>query len=122
VTSQGSVNWYFHFRWAHRVRFKIDVQVMKSDGEILGYLKMPLTDGARQRLRHEGTFLRKLSGFPKLQAHIPQLLFAGSWRGNDIVFQSALEGETGPVCFTQLHEEFLQKLQSCQPSVSPGEN
>lgn len=100
---------------------KLTVQVMKSDGEILGYLKMPLTDGARQRLRHEGTFLRKLSGFPKLQAHIPQLLFAGSWRGNDIVFQSALEGETGPVCFTQLHEEFLQKLQSCQPSVSPGE-
>jgi len=100
---------------------KLTVQVMKSDGEILGYLKMPLMDGARQRLRHEGTFLRKLSGFPKLQAHIPRLLFADSWRGNDIVFQSALEGETGPVSFTQLHEDFLQKLQSCQPSVSPGE-
>ena len=100
---------------------KLTVQVMKSDGEILGYLKMPLMDGARQRLRHEGRFLRKLSGFPKLQAHIPRLLFADSWRGNDIVFQSALEGETGPVSFTQLHEDFLQKLQSCQPSVSPGE-
>jgi hypothetical protein len=100
---------------------KLTVQVMKSDGSILGYMKMPLTDGARQRLRHEGTFLRKLSGFPKLQAHIPRLLFAGSWRGNDIVFQSALEGETGPVSFTQLHEDFLQKLQSCQPSISPAE-
>ena len=100
---------------------KLTVQVMRSDGSILGYLKMPLTNGARQRLRHEGTFLRKLSGFPKLQAHIPRLLFADSWRGNDIVFQSALEGETGPVSFTQLHEDFLQKLQSCQPSVSPGE-
>ncbi len=100
---------------------KLTVQVMKSDGAILGYLKMPLTEGARQRLRHEGTFLRKLSGFPKLQAHIPRLLFAGSWGGNDIVFQSALEGETGPVSFTQLHEDFLQKLQSCQPSISPGE-
>lgn len=101
---------------------KLTVQVMKSDGAILGYLKMPLTDGAQQRLQHEGTFLRKLSGFPKLQAHIPQLLYAGSWRSNDIVFQSPLEGDTGPVCFTQLHEEFLQKLQSCQPSVSPGES
>lgn len=100
---------------------KLTVQVMKSDGAILGYLKMPLTDGAQQRLQHEGTFLRKLSAFPKLQPHIPRLLFAGSWRGNDIVFQSALEGETGPVCFTQLHEEFLQKLQSCQPSSSPAE-
>ncbi len=100
---------------------KLTVQVMKSDGAILGYLKMPLTEGAQQRLQHEGTFLRKLAGFPKLQSHIPRLLFAGSWNGNDIVFQSALEGETGPVCFTQLHEEFLQKLQSCQPSSSPAE-
>jgi hypothetical protein len=99
---------------------KFTVQVMSSDGSILGYLKMPLTDGASQRLRHEGTFLRKLSGFPKLRAHIPRLLFAGPWRGNDIVFQSPLEGEMGPVQFTQHHEEFLQKLQSCQPSDLPG--
>jgi hypothetical protein len=99
---------------------KLTVQVMSSDGSILGYLKMPLTDGALKRLRHEGAFLRKLSGFPNLQDHIPRLLFAGPWRGIDIVFQSPLEGETGPVRFTQLHEEFLQKLQSCQPSVSPA--
>jgi len=80
---------------------KVTVQVMRSDGKILGYLKMPLKSGAEQRLRHEADTIEKLQRFAKLRAHIPQLLFAGSWEGRFVVFQSAIEGEAGPVRMTE---------------------
>ena len=71
---------------------KLTVQVMRADGAILGYLKLPLKSGAEQRLRHEAEVLQKLHKFPKLRPHIPRLLFAGSWDGRFVVFQSAIEG------------------------------
>jgi len=92
---------------------KLTVQVMRRDGAILGYFKMPLTDSAGERLQREAEILRKLSTFPKIRAHIPRLLFAGDWLGKPIVFQSPLTGEKGPATLTQVHERFLDKLQSC---------
>jgi hypothetical protein len=99
---------------------KLTVQVMRSDGKILGYLKMPLKPGAEQRLRHEADTIEKLQRFAKIRAHIPRLLFAGSWEGRFVVFQSAIEGEAGPVCMTERHEEFLKILQDCEPVMLPG--
>jgi hypothetical protein len=99
---------------------KLTVQVMRRDGSILGYIKMPLTDPAGERLQREADFLRKLGNFPKLQAHIPRLLFAGRWGGTNIVFQSPLNGEKGPASFTHFHEKFLDKLQSCLPVLLDG--
>ncbi|MFZ0038288.1 MAG: phosphotransferase [Candidatus Acidiferrales bacterium] len=99
---------------------KLTVQVMNGDGAILGYLKMPLKSGAEQRLRHEADVLQKLHSFPKLRAHIPRLLFAGAWDGRYVVFQSAIDGEAGPVRLTQSHDEFLRILHSCEPSMRPG--
>ena len=99
---------------------KLTVQVMCGDGAILGYLKMPLKSGAEQRLRREADVLQKLHSFPRLRAHIPQLLFAGTWDGRYAVFQSAIDGEGGPVRWTQRHEEFLKILHSCEPSILPG--
>jgi hypothetical protein len=93
---------------------------MRSDGKILGYLKMPLKSGAEQRLRHEADTIEKLQRFAKLRAHIPRLLFAGSWEGRFVVFQSAIEGEAGPVRMTERHEEFLKILQDCEPVMVPG--
>jgi hypothetical protein len=99
---------------------KLTVQVMRTDGKILGYLKMPLKSGAEQRLRHEADTMEKLQRFAKIRAHIPQLLFAGSWEGRFVVFQSAIEGEAGPVRMTEHHEEFLKILQGCEPAMVPG--
>ena len=93
---------------------------MRADGIILGYLKMPLKTGAENRLRHEAETVEKLYRFAKLRAHIPRLLFAGSWAGRYVVFQSAIEGEAGPVHITERHEEFLKILHSCEPSMTPG--
>jgi len=86
---------------------KLTVQVMRTDGKILGYLKMPLKPGAEQRLRHEADTIEKLQRFAKIRAHIPRLLFAGSWEGRFVVFQSAIEGEAGPVRMSERHEEIL---------------
>lgn len=99
---------------------KLTVQVMRTDGKILGYLKMPLKSGAERRLRHEADTIEKLQRFAKLRGHIPRLLFAGSWEGRFVVFQSAIDGEAGPVRMTERHEEFLKILQDCEPAMVPG--
>jgi hypothetical protein len=99
---------------------KLTVQVMRTDGKILGYLKMPLKPGAEQRLRNEAKTVQKLHGFPKMRAHIPRLLFAGSSDGRYVVFQSAIEGQAGPVRMTEHHEDFLKLLQSCESVMVPG--
>ena len=99
---------------------KLTVQVSRMDGRILGYFKMPITSSAGERLHNEAAFLRKLSTFPQLRPHIPQLLFAGDWNNNTIIFQSPLDGETGPVSFTELYQDFLSALQHCAPSRVTG--
>jgi hypothetical protein len=99
---------------------KLTVQVSRADGSILGYFKMPITSSAGERLHNEAAFLRKLATFPQLRPHIPQLLFAGDWNNNTIIFQSPLDGETGPVSFTKLYQDFLHALQHCEPSRITG--
>ena len=100
---------------------KLTVQVMRPDGLMLGYVKMPLTTAAGDRLLNEAEFLQKLSGFPTMRPHVPRLLFGGSWNGNNILFESPVEGATGLACFTNLHKEFLADLHSCSPAVIPGQ-
>jgi hypothetical protein len=100
---------------------KFTIQVMRQNGEILGYLKMPLGARADERVRHEAAVLQKLHTFPQLRAHIPRLLFAGPCNGTYVLFQSQLEGEAGPALFTPVHEEFLNTLQGCRPTVLPGQ-
>jgi hypothetical protein len=99
---------------------KLAVQVMRNDGEILGYLKMPLTEAARDRLRGEATILQKLRTFPQLRDRVPDLLYAGNWNETYVVFQTPLAGKPGPVYFTKLHTEFLEALHSCKPEILPG--
>ena len=53
---------------------KLTVQVMRRNGEILGYMKLPLTEAATERVRHEAIVLERLWNFPTLRPHIPQLV------------------------------------------------
>ena len=89
---------------------KLTVQVMRPDGEILGYMKLPLTGRATERVRHEGMVLERLWNSPALRPHIPQLLRAGTWDESSVLFQSALPGELGPTSLAKMHENFLQTL------------
>lgn len=99
---------------------KLTVQVMRPDGSILGYMKLPMTEVAGERLRHEATIVRDLCAYPELRPHIPRVIFAGPLQGRYVVFQSALDGEAAPQHYAHLHERFLDKLHGCRPERRSG--
>lgn len=101
---------------------KLTVQVMRPGGEILGYIKLPLTASAVQRVRHEATVLERLGHFPALRPHIPRLLYDGPWNDTYLLFQSPMVGEPGPARFARMHEEFLGTLRTIHPVKRTGQN
>lgn len=99
---------------------KLTVQVMRPDGEVLGYIKLPLTSNATDKIRHEADTLERLWKFPELRANIPRLLYAGEWGEAWILFQSPLDGEAGPANFTRMHADFLKTLWNAHRVEKPG--
>ena len=99
---------------------KLTVQVMRLDGEILGYIKLPLTDAASERLRHEAKTLEYLSRFSELSPYIPKLLHAGGWGDGYIVFQTGSSTQGGPTEFGPLHQKFLETLWGVRHVSKPG--
>jgi peptidoglycan/xylan/chitin deacetylase (PgdA/CDA1 family) len=95
---------------------------MRPNGEILGYMKLPLAGAAPSRVRHEAMVLERLWNFPALRPHIPQLLHAGTWNDSYLLFQSALPGELGPTSLTEMHENFLQTLGSVSRIERSGQS
>jgi hypothetical protein len=100
---------------------KLTVQVMRPSGEILGYIKLPLTATAVGRVRNEARMVERLWTFPTLRLHIPQLLYSGNWNGTYVVFQSRLEGDRGPLLFSGAHEAFLRTLWEIDCTEVAGE-
>lgn len=91
---------------------KLTIQVMCPEGDILGYIKLPLAPEANVRLRREAAALEELRGSPELSPHVPCLLDAREWRGGFLIFQSALGGKPGPARYTARHDQFLNALRS----------
>jgi hypothetical protein len=96
---------------------KLTIQVMRSGGETLGYLKLGLTPPASERVRHEAAVLEALAG---LRPQVPRVLYAGEWQENYLVFQSCLEGRPGPAKLSGMHVEFLEKLAAIGRVNKPG--
>jgi hypothetical protein len=88
--------------------------------DLLGYIKLPLTDAASERVRHEAATLERLWNFPSLRKHIPRLLYAGDWNDTYTLFQSPLEGDIGPTHLNGMHEEFLHLLWNVYRVEKPG--
>jgi hypothetical protein len=99
---------------------KLTVQVMHPDGGILGYIKLPLTEAAAERVRHEAAVLQRLWNFAALRQFIPRTLYAADWGNAYILFETSGPSRPGPASFGLLHKEFLQTLWSAQRSVKPG--
>jgi Phosphotransferase enzyme family len=99
---------------------KLTVQVMRPDGEILGYVKLPLTDAAVERVRREAETLNHLWSFPALRLHIPRVLYSGEWGDGTILFQSGGPSRPGPELFNRQCEEFLQLLRGIHTTEKPG--
>ncbi len=96
---------------------KLTVQVMRSGGETLGYIKLGLTRPAADHVRREARALEDLAG---LRPQVPQPLYAGEWQNNYILFQSPLEGRSGPEELSSLHMVFLEKLAAIRRINKPG--
>ena len=101
---------------------KLTVQVMRSSGEILGYIKLPLAREGTERVRGEAKILQHLWGFDALQRHIPRVLYAGEWGDGYILFQSSRAHSPGPVKFGSLHGEFLKVLWSVHRTTRSGQD
>jgi len=99
---------------------KVTIQVMRREGEILGYIKLPLTPAAVERVHHEADTLSRLWSFPALRAHIPRVLYSGPWGDGAILFQSPGPPQPGPVNFNSHYEAFLRLLWGVQPAEKPG--
>ena len=100
---------------------KINMQVMRPDGEILGYIKLSLSKVASHSLRHEASVLSQLRTYPELRASIPQVLYGGDWSDSYLIFVSRLAGKSGPLAFTSSHARFLQTLAAIRPVKRGGE-
>ena len=109
LTGEAQPIFAFSFGRQEAVR-KLTVQVMRPTGEILGYIKLPLTDAATVRVQNEAKALQSLWAFPPLRPHVPRLLHAGSWFGSYMLFQSPLLGTRGPTVISRSHHEFFEAL------------
>lgn len=96
---------------------KLTVQVMRGDGETLGYLKLGMTKPGVDRVRREASILEKLSA---MTPQAPRVLYAGEWQNSYMLFQSPLEGKAGPSDLSGMHVEFLQKLAGLGRVDKPG--
>jgi hypothetical protein len=111
----------FSLSLATEARFrKLTVQVMRPEGEILGYIKLPLTEAAVERVRHEAETLKRLWSFGLLRPHIPKVLHSGEWGQGYILFQSGGPPQPAPVHFDSHYEKFLRLLWGVQRAEKPG--
>jgi len=96
---------------------KLAIQVMRPQGETLGYMKLGLTKPAVERVRREASVLADLSA---LRPQVPAVLYAGEWQNSYILFQTALEGHPGPAKLSGMHVEFLERLAAIRRVDKPG--
>jgi hypothetical protein len=99
---------------------KLTVQVMRRNGEILGYIKLPLTEKANARIRAEAATLEKLNADPRLRARVPAVLHAAKWGSGHLLFQSPIMGDPGPTHLTVYHQQALNEMHSAHSAVKPG--
>lgn len=95
---------------------KLTVQVMRRSGEVLGFIKLPFTPAAADRIRFESEVLAKLWECASLRPHIPRVLSAGIWQGMPMLFQAPGPERPGPAAYGHLHRQFLQSLASVEQS------
>jgi hypothetical protein len=100
---------------------KLTIQVMRPSGQILGYIKLPLTQAATEHVRHEAEILQRLSEFSSLNPHIPKVLHASAWDDGYILFLSPGPMSPGPAEYGSLHQDFLSHLRGIHQLIKPGQ-
>jgi len=88
---------------------KAIVQIGSPQG-VRGFLKVPLTDEAGDRVRNEARTLARLGADPGMRAFVPKTLYAGEWNGRFILLTAPIEGKPGPLKLGAAHRLFLERL------------
>lgn len=96
---------------------KLTIQVMRPDGETLGFVKLALTDASVRRVRREARVLERLAGG---RMRVPRVLYSGEWQDSYLLFQSPLDGRPGPTKLSGMHVEFLEELAAVHRVDKPG--
>ena len=91
---------------------KTTSQVMSKDVRALAYAKIAGTQQAQKLLMQETKVLRRLAELHLSTGHIPRLLYAGQFHGNELLVQSAPSEKTrkGPRRLDRRHIEFLAEI------------
>ena len=89
---------------------KVTVQCMDPQARILAYAKIPCTEAARARVRHEADVLRALERQPELVGHVPRVLFAGERNGVTVLLATPGPTRSGPPRWGNLHDDFRRRL------------
>ena len=100
---------------------KLTVQVMRPGSEILGYIKLPLTEAASGRIRREASALQRLWNYPELRPHLPKVLHTGEWESGHLLFQTGGPAGSSQTEFSPIHDAFLKSLWKARQVVKPAE-
>jgi thymidylate kinase len=93
---------------------KATVQIT-AGGRICGFLKVPLTAEANDRVKQEAAVLARLSAEPRVRAFLPAVLLAGEWSGRFVLLEAPLGGRPGGVRLGRAHRVFLDELAQVEP-------
>jgi hypothetical protein len=117
----GAARPLFAFALGTAGRFrKLTAQAMDEDGNVLGYIKIPLTPAAIERVRHEAQILSTLQAEPGLAGKVPKPLFAGPWATRFLLFTTPGPQSVGPTEFTKAHSELLDSIHAVRAIQRAG--
>jgi hypothetical protein len=91
---------------------KAAVQVMDSEGGILGYAKVSRNPAVKELIRHEGAMLGKVKELDLQTAIIPTVLYAGPMADAEVLVTDTLKTNRTrtTLVFTPAHRAFLDEL------------
>lgn len=72
------------------------LQVIGSDGDTVAFAKVGVDPFTRALVRHEGKVVRYLATRPTSVLRVPSVLHSGTWRGHEVLVQSAVERGAAP--------------------------
>ena len=78
-----------------RANRKPVLELLTTDGRLLGYAKVGVTGLTRDLVRAEAAALARLGTTPLARLAVPPLLHHGQWRGHEVLVQGGLSG-SGP--------------------------
>jgi hypothetical protein len=99
---------------------KLIAQAMTEDGDVLGYIKIPLVEAALARVQHESRILTLLQDHPELNRSIPRPLFAGPWASKFVLFTTPGPRKPVPLEFGRSHAKLLRAIHSVRAERRRG--